>query len=335
VISLRAPEFWWRKAGAAAALLYPAGAIYGAVAALKIGRTGYRAKIPVICIGNPTLGGAGKTPAAIAVGSRLKREGKNVYFLTRGYGGSEAGPLLVDLSKHDARAVGDEAPLLAAVAPTVIAHDRAAGARFAEENGAEIIVMDDGFQNPSLQKDFSVLVVDGAKGLGNGLVFPAGPLRAPLDTQLDRAQAAIVVGDGEAGEKAVRIARARALPVFQAKLVPDPASAAAIKERRVFAFAGIGAPEKFFHSLEAAGAIVAARKSFGDHHRYTEAEAAELLAKAKDGGLDLVTTEKDLARMGGDEQLSALRNEVKTLSVRLAFNDENAAFAAIRNSLRI
>jgi tetraacyldisaccharide 4'-kinase len=334
MIALRAPEFWWRKAGAQAALLYPAAAIYGAIASRRMQRSGYRAKIPVLCIGNPTLGGAGKTPTAIAVGEWLKREGKRVFFLTRGYGGSEAGPLLADLSKHDARAVGDEAPLLVAVAPTIVAHDRADGAKLAEASGAEILIMDDGFQNPSLEKTFSLLVVDGARGLGNCLVFPAGPLRAPLDPQFERAQAMIVIGDGEAGEKAARLARERGLTTFQAKLAPDLASVEALQNKRVLAFAGIGAPEKFFRSLEAAGAVVVAKKSFGDHHRYTETDASMLLADAKSSGLDLVTTEKDLARMRGDGKLTALQSQCKVLRVSLSLKDEAAAFAAIKNSLK-
>lgn len=334
MVSLRAPEFWWRKAGAKAALLYPAGAIYGAITARRMARLGYRAKIPVLCVGNPTLGGAGKTPAALALGGRLKREGRKLFFLTRGYGGRVAGPLLADLSKHDAAAIGDEAPLLASVAPTIVAHDRAAGAKLAEASGAEVIVMDDGFQNPALTKDFSVLVVDGARGIGSGLVFPAGPLRAPLDPQFQRAQAMIVVGEGEAGEKAARLAKQQGLPTFRAKLIADPASAAEIKDKRVLAYAGIGAPEKFFRSLETAGAIVATQRNFGDHHRYTEAEAVELLTEAKSSGLALVTTEKDLARMRGDEKLVALRDQSRVLRVSLALEDEEGLFAAIGNALK-
>jgi tetraacyldisaccharide 4'-kinase len=335
MISLRAPDFWWQRAGIAAALLYPAGAIYGAIAAQRLNRKGYRAKIPVICIGNPTMGGAGKTPTAIAVGNWLKREGKKIFFLTRGYGGSEEGPLLANLEKHGAQEIGDEAPLLAAIAPTVIAHDRAAGAKFAEENGAEVIVMDDGFQNSSLAKDFSVLVIDGTKGIGNGLSFPAGPLRAPLSPQLRRAQAIIIVGDGEAGDKAARLAREHSLQVFRGNLASDIASAAEVKNKPVLAFAGIGAPEKFFHSLEAAGAIISAWRSFGDHHRYTAADAADLLAKAEHGGLELVTTEKDLARMRGNDTLAKLRERSKVLRVRLSLDDENGVFATIKHSLKI
>ncbi len=152
MIPLSAPEFWWRKAGAAAALLYPAGAVYGAIASHRMSRPGFRTKIPVLCIGNPTLGGAGKTPAAIAIGERLRREGRKVFFLTRGYGGSDAGPLLADPMQHDARAIGDEAPLLANVAPTIVARDRVAGAKLAEASGAEVIIMDDGSRILRLRK---------------------------------------------------------------------------------------------------------------------------------------------------------------------------------------
>ncbi len=333
--SLRAPDFWWRKPGALAALLYPAGAIYGAAAAFRLAKTGYRAKIPVICIGNPTLGGAGKTPTAIAAGTFLKSIGRKPFFLTRGYGGNLAGPALADPAKHGAQEIGDEAPLLAAAAPTVIAQDRAAGAQFAEANGADIVVMDDGFQNPSLAKDFSLLVVDGARGLGNGLSFPAGPLRAPLDPQLRRAHAVLVIGEGNAGDKAAAVCARTGLPVLRGRLAPEPASATKISGKKVLAYAGIGSPEKFFHSLEAAGAIVAAWKSFGDHHRYSAKDAADLLEQSNKNGLTLVTTEKDLARMRGKETLAPLAEASDALRVRLVLDDENAAFATIKNSLKI
>lgn len=335
MVSLRAPEFWWRKAGPLAALVYPAGAIYGAVVSQRMKRSGYRAKIPVVCIGNPTLGGAGKTPTALAIGEWLKREGRKVFFLTRGYGGSETGPLLVDAAKHDARAIGDEAPLLAAVAPTIVARDRAAGAKLAEASGAEVIVMDDGFQNPSLAKDFSLLVVDGTRGIGNGLVFPAGPLRAPLAPQLSRAQALLVIGEGEAGDRAARLAAEYGVRVFRGSLTIDPTSAAALKGKRVLAYAGIGAPEKFFGSLKEAGAVVVERAAFGDHHRYTATEAAALVAKAKAGGLDLVTTEKDLSRMRDDDTLNTLREQSKVLRVGLALDNASGFFTEIEKTLKI
>ncbi len=321
---MRAPDFWWHEPGALSALLSPLGALYGAVTAQRLKQAGYRAKVPVICIGNPTLGGAGKTPTAIAAGEILKTNGRRPYFLTRGYGGSESGPLLSDPSKHSARDIGDEALLLAAVAPTVVASDRAAGAKFAEENGADVIVMDDGFQNPSLTKDFSILVIDGAKGLGNARVFPAGPLRAPLSVQLSRAHAIFVIGEGEAGSAAAEHGKSAGLEVLRAKFAADAGAASQLKGRRVLAFAGIGDPEKFFRSLEAAGAEVSLKRSLPDHHRFSAREANELIGEAAKKGLILVTTEKDRARMQRDEALANLRAKSLTLPVKLAFDDAQA-----------
>ncbi|HRF07615.1 MAG TPA: tetraacyldisaccharide 4'-kinase [Xanthobacteraceae bacterium] len=334
-LPLRAPHFWWRKPGASAALLYPVSAIYGVIAARRLARPGYKPKIPVLCIGNPTLGGAGKTPTAIAVATYLKAQGRNPYFLTRGYGGKLKGPVLADLGKHDARAIGDEAPLLAAVAPTIIAQDRAAGAQLAEANGAGVLIMDDGFQNPSLEKNFALLVVDGAKGIGNGLPFPSGPLRAPLGAQLRRAEAVLVVGAGEAGERAAALASKTGLVVLRGRLAAQPEAAAQLSGMRVLAYAGIGAPEKFFRSLEEAGAVVAARRSFGDHHRYTAKDASSLLAQSVRTGLQLVTTEKDAARMHGDPALAGLLAESKQFRVRLAFDDEAPALTLIGKALEV
>jgi tetraacyldisaccharide 4'-kinase len=321
---LRAPDFWWQAPGRLSAWLSPLGALYGFAASQRLAGQGYRAKIPVICIGNPTLGGAGKTPTAIAAGNILKAIGKRPFFLTRGYGGSEAGPLLADPAKHSPREIGDEALLLAAIAPTVVARDRASGAQLAEASSADVIVMDDGFQNPSLAKDLSVLVVDGAKGLGNGRVFPAGPLRAPLGAQLARAQAMLVIGDGAAGDHAATQARSAGLQVLRAKFVADAGAAAQLKGKRVLAFAGIGDPDKFFRSLELAGAEIAARRAFADHHRFSAREAGELIGEAANQNLVLVTTEKDRARMRGDDALSMLRAKALTLPVQLAFDDAQA-----------
>ncbi len=187
--------------------------------------------------------------------------------------------------------------------------------------GASVIVMDDGFQNPSLAKDFSVLVIDAKRGIGNGRVIPAGPLRAPLDGQLDRAQALIVVGEGDVADVADQ-ARKRALPVFRARLTPDPALIASLAGKRVLAFAGIGDPEKFFVTLRAAEVAVATTRSFDDHHRYTRADAQALCAEAERSGLVLVTTEKDLARMQGDEDAAPLAARSRALPVTLTFDDD-------------
>jgi tetraacyldisaccharide 4'-kinase len=330
---LRAPDFWWQPGGAWSSLLSPLAVLYGAVAAARLAREGHRAKIPVLCVGNPTLGGAGKTPTAIVAGQILKEFNRRPFFLTRGYGGSARGPLLADLSRHSARDVGDEALLLAAIAPTVIARDRAAGARLAEASGADVIVMDDGFQNPSLTKDVSILVVDGARGLGNGRVFPAGPLRAPLAAQLSRARAMVVIGDGGAGDAAAAEARRAGLEVQRARFVADAGAASQFKGKRVSAFAGIGDPEKFFRSLEAAGAEIAARRAFADHHRFSRRDAGELIGEAANQNLLLVTTEKDRARMSGDDALAGLRARVLTLPVTLAFDDASAFKKLLESAL--
>jgi tetraacyldisaccharide 4'-kinase len=313
---MQAPRFWWDKPGVASALLAPLGALYGAVAARRIARPGARAGIPVICVGNPTVGGAGKTPAAIAVARMLVAAGERPMFLSRGYGGSRAGPLMVETS-HSAAEVGDEPVLLARVAPAVIARDRLAGARFARDLGASVVVMDDGFQNPSLAKDVSILVIDAARGLGNTRVLPAGPLRAPLDVQLDRASAILIVGEGAAAAPVVVAARALDLPLFHGRLEPDATTVAALSGRRVLAFAGIGDPEKFFATLARAGIAAPVRRSFADHHRYRASEAAALVAEAERGDLALLTTEKDLARLRGDAGLAPLAERTQALPVTM------------------
>jgi tetraacyldisaccharide 4'-kinase len=322
---MREPPFWWRAAGIEARLLAPVAAIYGAVAAGRLKREGYRAGVPVICIGNPTLGGAGKTPTALAVARLLKAAGERPVFLSRGYGGRQHGPLLVAPDRHRAADVGDEPLLLARLAPTVVAHDRVEGAKAAHAAGASVIVMDDGFQNPSLAKDFSVLVIDGRRGLGNSKVFPAGPLRAPLDAQLARADAVIQVGAmGEAASAAGAAVEARKLPLFHARLDPDREAIAALTGRPVLAFAGIGDPEKVFATLRAAGIVVAATRSFADHHRYTPADARDLCRQADAEGLTLVTTEKDTARLQGEEATAELAARVCALPVGLVFEQEVA-----------
>jgi tetraacyldisaccharide 4'-kinase len=216
--------------------------------------------------------------------------------------------------------VGDEPLLLARAAPTIVARNRVKGAGLAA--GASVIVMDDGFHNPSLAKDFSVLVVDARRGIGNGQVIPAGPLRAPADAQFTRAQALVVVGASARGLAIAERARTRKIPVFQAHLRPDAGFIARLAGRRVLAFAGIGDPEKFFATLAAAGIALAVTRSFPDHHRYTPAEAGALCNEAERQGLVLVTTEKDLARLSGEDQLQPLAGRAKALPVTLAFEDK-------------
>ncbi len=325
---MKAPGFWWREPGLAAALLSPIAGIYGAVAQRRLTQPGARIGIPVICVGNPTVGGAGKTPAAIAIARLLIAAGEKPMFLTRGYGGRLAGPVMVEPT-HTAAQVGDEPLLLARVAPTVVAEERLSGARFAELHGASVIVMDDGFQNPSLIKDLAILVVD-ARGVGNGRVIPAGPLRAPLEPQLARASALLVVGaDAPAIEQA---ARERGLAVFHGTLKPDADTVASLRGRKVLAFAGIGDPEKFFATLTRAGIDVPVRRGFGDHHRYGVKDARALLREARQGGLDLLTTEKDLMRLKDDTAVAALSERARALPVTMDIADANALARLIREA---
>ena len=304
---MRAPEFWNRR-GLAAALLAPLGRLYGASVAWKA-RHGqpYRAKARVVCVGNLTAGGSGKTPVALAIAARLKTRQKRVFFLTRGYGGREPGPAQVRADSNAAE-MGDEALLLAASAPTIVARNRAEGAARADAQGAEVIVMDDGHQNFGLAKDLSIVVIDGETGFGNGLMIPAGPLREPVDQGLSRADVVVVMNAGEPDLQGYKG------PVLRARLTVD---SEAFKGRRVFAFAGIGKPEKFVASLKQAGAIVTGAKFFADHHYFRPGEIAALKAQA--GTAQLVTTEKDFVRLDAPD-----RTGVAVLPVHVDFEDAAA-----------
>jgi tetraacyldisaccharide 4'-kinase len=319
---MREPAFWWRAPSLTATLLAPIAGVYGAVAAMRLRHRGRRAAVPVLCVGNFTAGGAGKTPTALALADLLAAAGERPAFLTRGYGGRLAGPLLVDPTRHRADDVGDEPLLLARTAATVVARSRVPGAAMAAGAGASVIVMDDGFQNPSLAKDLAVVVVDGQRGIGNGRVIPAGPLRAPFDAQLARADAVIVVGDVSGAADVVAAARRRKVPVFAARLVPDAGFIAALGGGRVLAFAGIADPRKLFWTLTGAGVAVAAVRSFPDHHPFTPAEAEALCRDAERDGLVLVTTEKDCVRLAGDPRLAELAAHAHALPVALTFEDK-------------
>jgi len=331
---MRDPAFWWRKAGLRAALLSPLAAGYGAIAARRMARAGERVGIPLLCVGNFTLGGAGKTPTAMLLAKLLAEAGEKVFCLSRGYGGSAAGPKLVDAHTDTAASVGDEALLLARAAPTIIARNRVEGAALARAKGAAAVVMDDGLQNGSIAKTFTLAVIDGRRGVGNGKVFPAGPLRAPLKTQFARSNALLVVGEDVGAREVVAAAQACGLPVLHGKLVPDAAAVTALKSRKVLAFAGIGDPDKFFATVESSGIAIAARKAFPDHHRYTAEEAAELVMDAEHEALTLLTTEKDHARMTGDPALSALYARAQVLPVTMVVDEiydlRKLAAAALR-----
>jgi tetraacyldisaccharide 4'-kinase len=332
----RPPDFWNAGApGTPAMLLAPLAALYAGAVRLRFALTSpARAAVPVICVGNPGLGGGGKTPTAIAVARRLDAMGAAPHFLTRGYGGRLAGPVTVDRARHSAADVGDEPLLLAAVAPTHVARDRVAGARAAAKAGAGAIVMDDGFQNPELGKDCALLVVDGAIGIGNGLVFPAGPLRETFSDQLARASALIVIGAGAPGEAAARAATGAGVEVLRASLVPGP-GAPDLAGAPVVAFCAIARPEKFFASLEAVGARLAARIAFADHHPFGAGGVARILEMtARHGGAVPVTTEKDLVRLNdANDPQRRLRQVLKVLPVEIAFSEPDRLDALLRAAL--
>jgi tetraacyldisaccharide 4'-kinase len=327
---MREPPFWWRAPGWPAQLLKPAAAVYGAIAEARMRRPGERAGVPVICVGNLTVGGGGKTPTAIAIARLLLQAGLRPVFLTRGYGGRLAGPARVDPAAPAAE-VGDEPLLLARTAPTIVARDRLAGARAARQQPADAIVMDDGLQNPALVKDAALVALDGRRGVGNALVFPAGPLRAPLSTQLERAHAILLIGEpGESAAAVVREGEGRGLALFAARIEPAPDAVAELKGHEALAFAGIADPGKFFATLARAGVTAAAEIGFPDHHRYSAADAARLLARARRDGLQLVSTEKDMARLQGDAALAELAARSKALPVGLVIEESERFRAFLR-----
>ncbi|MCC7428785.1 MAG: tetraacyldisaccharide 4'-kinase [Alphaproteobacteria bacterium] len=316
---MRAPGFW-RTGGVPAMLLAPLGRAYAVVAARRLRRPGWRAPVPVICCGNVVAGGAGKTPVAADIGRRLKARGVAVHFLSRGYGGKAKGPLRVDTARHDSRMVGDEALLLAEIAPTWVGRERALSARQAVESGAQAIVMDDGLQNPTLEKTLSILVVDGGYGFGNGRVHPAGPLREPVAAGAARCQAAVLMGSDASGARAQL---PPGLPVLEARMAPGP-GALALAGKAVMAFAGIANPTRFFDGLAEAGAVLVAREVFADHYPYDDDDIRQLLAEAEGLRALPVTTPKDAVRIRAE-----LREHITVADATLMWTDETALEALL------
>jgi tetraacyldisaccharide 4'-kinase len=322
---MRQPEFWHRPGGLAPALLWPFSLAYGTAGLVRERLAApWRAPVPIICVGNLTVGGAGKTPTALALARVLQAMDLRAVFLTRGYGGALRGPLLVDPARHDAGQVGDEPLLLAAAAPTWLARDRKDGARLAVADGADVVVMDDGLQNPAVTKDLSIVVIDGPYGFGNGQVLPAGPLREPLERGLARADAFLVIGRDEHG-LAEKLAPRK--QVLRARLVPDEA-ARALAGRKVHAFAGIGRPEKFFATLKELGADCVGTQAFPDHHPYSEDDAKRQVELAHRHGAMAVTTAKDLVRLPAGS-----RAQVTAVKVDLEFDDPVSLTAMLHSAL--
>lgn len=318
-----APAFWRRERAFAADLLLPIGAAWDAAGRLRraLARP-LRAPSPVICVGNLVAGGAGKTPVTLALGDWFAARGIAAHVVTRGYGGRLAGPIRVDPSRHDAGEVGDEALLLAARASAWIARDRAAGVAAAAAAGAAAILLDDGFQNPTIEKTLSLLVVDAGYGFGNQRVMPAGPLRESLRRGLARADAAVLLAAFGEKKPAIRAEElTSALPVIPAVLTPIAGER--FSGERVHAFAGIGRPARFFAMLRALGAKLEAERAFPDHYRYREGDIRALSAAARGVRAGLVTTAKDFVRLP-----LAFRTGIEVLDVEIQWPDP-AALAGI------
>lgn len=324
---MRAPAFWFTppdRPALAARLLSPLGALYAALTASRLRQPGHTATVPVICIGNINVGGTGKTPTAIALIDRLTARGQQVHVVSRGYGGSSTGPLRVDPMRHAAAEVGDEPLLLAAFAPTWVARDRAAGVRAAEAAGASVILLDDGFQNPSVKPALSIVVVDAAKGFGNARCLPAGPLREPVATGLARADLVLTIGTPDHQTRfATQWGHTLRLPHLTGTLLPLKMGMD-WHGQRVLAFAGIADPVRFFTSLKAAGATILRAEALADHQPLSDTLLHRLEVEATSLGAQLVTTEKDAARLP-----AGFRPKVLTFVVRLQITDWAALDAAL------
>ncbi|MBR0712559.1 tetraacyldisaccharide 4'-kinase [Bradyrhizobium liaoningense] len=318
---MREPAFWHRPRSLKSHFFRPLGALYGAIAERRMLRKGMDAGIPVLCVGNYHVGGAGKTPTVLALTHLLRDLGETPVVLSRGYGGRLRGPVMVDAERHTADDVGDEPLMMVRNVPVAVARDRVDGVALAKSQGATAILMDDGFQNPAIAKDASLIVIDSERGLGNGKVFPAGPLRAPLRVQLSRTDALIVIGDGHAADGVASEVAARDRPVLRARLKPDAESLARLSGKRVLAFAGIGDPERFFRTLQAHEVEMVRSRAFADHHPYSEREIQDLSVDARREGLTLVTTEKDLARIHGGDGMLPYVQGVEPFKVTLEFDE--------------
>ncbi|MEW9836307.1 tetraacyldisaccharide 4'-kinase [Mesorhizobium marinum] len=318
-----APPFWWEKPDWRAYGLYPLSAVYGFVARRRlIDARREKLDVPVICVGNFTVGGTGKTPVAIALARQAKKMHLTPGFLSRGYGGSIHEPHVVDGKRDSARQVGDEPLLLSDHALTATTPNRVAGARLLMQMGCDLLIMDDGFQSAQIHMDYALVVVDGRYGVGNGHVLPAGPLRAPLIDQVRYATGIVRMGEDKAGEAVVRQAARAGRPIFEAW--QRPVGVEKIAGRRFLAFAGIGHPDKFFDTVAQAGGEVVMARPFADHHFYSNDELRELVQTAASADLELVTTAKDVARLRNSITPAGLLGKLNVLEIDAVFENANA-----------
>lgn len=309
---MRQPRFWAKGGNPLLRrLLAPLGFLYGWLTMRRMRKPGWRAPVPVISVGNFTVGGGGKTPTTLALVRHLIAAGETPVVVTRGYGGRLAGPVQVDPGRHTASETGDEPLLLARLTRTIVSRDRPAGADVACQSGATCLVLDDALQNPTLAKDLSLAVVDAGFGFGNGACLPAGPLRAPVAAMARHVDALLLIGRAHDG-----LTLPAGLPVFRADLVAEPLDVPG-PAPRVLAYCGLARPEKFHQSLAEAGMVVAARRDFPDHHPYSPEEALALLETARREGLALVTTEKDIVRLSGHPDLERLAQASLVLRIRI------------------
>lgn len=310
---MRAPGFWYRAPGILSLVLAPFGWLYGFGTARRVLRgEQYDPGVPVICVGNLNVGGTGKTPTVIALIQKLQERGHNPAVISRGYGGTMVGPHAVDERNDRAEIVGDEPLLLSAFASVWVAKDRVAGAKEAVANGADVLIMDDGFQSGALAIDLGIVVVDAARGFGNGRCLPAGPLREPIHAGLTRAEALLAIGTETSRERFfANVDIPSSVMKIEAELRPLP-TGMDWSGLRVLAFAGIGHPEKFFITLKQLGAEVIETHGLSDHQPLDDRLLTRLAARAKTLGARLVCTEKDAVRLP-----DSMRGEVLTVPVRL------------------
>ena len=317
---MKTPNHWKNK-NFISTILRPLGSVYATATALRLKmKKTQKVDVPVICVGNLTAGGTGKTPVAIALAQMLHDLGKNPFFVSRGYGGTLSG-VIVDSRVHSAHEVGDEPLLLSREAPVSINADRFSAAGKAVENGAEVIIMDDGFQNPTLHKDVSFLVFDGGFGIGNGCPLPAGPLRESFKAGLQRADAAIIIGEDVTGLRE----KLGDMPVFEGTTVELPLPEISMP---VIAFAGIGRPEKFYNSLRQAGVNVVKTFDFPDHHAYSEQELRDLIDMAWKEDCELFTTAKDFVKIPDE-----LRHHFKVLEIAIEWKDKENLFRFLQDRI--